>query len=74
MPGRIFYMPVESIGYSLTQDMGSKTNVIERMTEVSSNEGAKEYNALINVTGFEKSGVEQIERVSKLLVSEMAGL
>lgn len=71
MPGRVFYIPEESIASSLHQDMGSKTSVIEGMLEVGSTEGAKEYNATINEAGFEKAGVEQIERVSKLLVKMM---
>ena len=71
MPGRDFYMPEESVLYSLKQDMGSKTNVIAGMLDVSSSEGAKEYNATINVTGFEKAGVEQIESVSKLFATAM---
>lgn len=66
MPDRVFYIPEASIAYSLNQDMGSKTNVIAGIQNVSSGEQGEEYNATINVTGFEKAGVEQIERVSKL--------
>ncbi|MCK5262487.1 MAG: hypothetical protein KAJ92_02325 [Gammaproteobacteria bacterium] len=68
MPGRVFYIPEESAAYGLSQDMGSKTSVIEGMLNVSSEEGAEEYNAAINADAFEKAGVEQIARVSQLLI------
>ena len=71
MPGRVFYIPEESAAYSMTQDMGSKTNVISRMLNVSSEEGAEEYNATINAWAFDKAGVAQIKRVSQLLVKAM---
>ncbi len=71
MPGRVFYIPEESMTYSLYQDMGSKTSVIARMLNVSSNDEAEEYNATLNESGFEKAGVEQIKRASKLLAQSM---
>ena len=73
MPGRVFYIPEESAVYALNQDMGSKTSVITAMLNVSSNEGAEEYNATINAPAFEKAGVEQVERVSQLFVKAMTG-
>lgn len=71
MPGRVFYIPEESAAYSLMQDMGSKTNVISRMLNVSSEEGIEEYNATLNEASFERAGIAQIERVSRLLVEAM---
>ena len=71
MPGRVFYIPEESMTYSLYQDMGSRTSVITRMLNVSSEEDAEEYNATINTQSFEKAGVEQIQRASKLLAQSM---
>ena len=71
MPGRVFYIPKANAAYSLTQDMGSKTNVITRMVNVSSEEDAEEYNATINAWAFDKAGVAQIKRVSQLLVMAM---
>lgn len=73
MPGRVFYIPEESAAYALNQDMGSKTSVITAMLNVSSNEGAEEYNATINAPAFEKAGVEQVSRVSQLFVKAMTG-
>lgn len=73
MPGRVFYIPKESASYAMRQDMGSKTNVIAGMLEVGSGEGSKEYNATINEEGFERSGIEQIERVSQLMIKAMTG-
>jgi len=73
MPGRVFYIPKESAEYSLNQDMGSQTNVIAGMLEVGSTESSKEYNATINEEGFERVGVEQIERLSQLMVKAMSG-
>ena len=71
MPGRVFYIPEESISYALHQDMGSKTSVIEGILNVSSNDGVEEFNATINEGGFERAGVAQIQRVSKLLAKSM---
>lgn len=71
MPGRVFYIPEESANYALNQDMGSKTNVIAGMLNVSSREGAEEYNATINEDGFTRAGIEQIKRVSQLLAKAM---
>ena len=71
MPGRVFYIPEESMTYSLYQDMGSKTSVIEGILNVSSDDGVEEYNATINESGFERAGVEQIQRASKLLAKSM---
>ncbi|MDH3342209.1 MAG: hypothetical protein OEM07_00640 [Gammaproteobacteria bacterium] len=73
MPGRVFYIPEESGVYSLNQDMGSKTNVISAMLEVGSKEGEEEYNATINAEYFERAGLEQIQRVSQLLVQAVTG-
>jgi len=73
MPGRVFYIPEESAMYSLNQDLGSRTNVIAGIQEVNSTENSKEYTATINEAGFEKAGVEQIERLSQLFVKAMKG-
>lgn len=71
MPGRVFYIPKESAAYSLKQNMGSRTNVIAGMLDVSTGEEVEEYAATINPEWFEKAGIEQIERVSQLLIKAM---
>ena len=71
MPGRVFYIPQERAAYSLKQNMGSKTNVIAGMLDVSTGEEVKEYAATIYAERFEKAGIEQIERVSQLLIKSM---
>ena len=66
MPGRVFYIPEERMSFSMSQDMGSRTNVITGILEVGSTEGSREYNATINEDAFEKVGVDQIKQLSEI--------
>ena len=71
MPGRTFYIPKQAGSFVLAQDMGSKTTVLADMLIIGSEEGAEEYNTIVNPEYFGRAAVEQVARVSEMLIKGM---